>query len=391
MPLFVSCLSETPSLPLLIEAEIAFDPLQEFLLDEFGVNYTFNLDTIYDSNTVQGSCMTNDAFSFALVENLGEVINYKFSIEIEEQNYRYMEINVDPVTMEVTTLDEGFYYYYNKARPMSLNDAERILLDSGVGRNNDNFSLCGDLTVVVVTATDESLEPGYLPFWAVSLSIFNWRFYDSFRLAQWRFLNNAFNALNDPFVANGFMIQAMWTTMVTSNTWAHDECGEFANAAGLCEPEVQEDWETLTECEKNLLTSNGNAFKIPTLYTNRNLALNTTAAFFPNEGTCCLHNGRGDAFRHGLFSALNAYTLGQQFAIDLGTCHEDFPTNPPDERAMDLDNNQFGYSFEGSFMTNNNLSLSENREALILAYVDAFAYACQNGGITVIDNCCGSC
>jgi len=55
-----------------------------------------------------------------------------------------------------------------------------------------------------------------------------------------------------------------------------------------------------------------------------------------------LHNGKGDAFRHALFSALNARDLGLDLAKKLGDAHELHPIETPLGREMDLYNNQIG-------------------------------------------------
>lgn len=57
-----------------------------------------------------------------------------------------------------------------------------------------------------------------------------------------------------------------------------------------------------------------------------------------------LHNGSGDAFRHCFWSAMNARDEGVTLARQFGEAHEDFATNPPAEKAMDLHNNEVGYT-----------------------------------------------
>ncbi len=56
-----------------------------------------------------------------------------------------------------------------------------------------------------------------------------------------------------------------------------------------------------------------------------------------------LHNGSGDAFRHCLWSAMNARDQGMDLAKAFGDAHESFDGNPPKEKAMDLHNNGVGY------------------------------------------------
>jgi hypothetical protein len=55
-----------------------------------------------------------------------------------------------------------------------------------------------------------------------------------------------------------------------------------------------------------------------------------------------VHNGKGDAYRHAYFSALNSKSLGLDLAKRLGDAHENNPNQPNLERAMDLKNNHIG-------------------------------------------------
>lgn len=54
------------------------------------------------------------------------------------------------------------------------------------------------------------------------------------------------------------------------------------------------------------------------------------------------HNGPQDAVRHALWSAYMANSMGAVKAKAWGDAHEDYPENPPDEKQMDLYNNQIG-------------------------------------------------
>lgn len=67
-------------------------------------------------------------------------------------------------------------------------------------------------------------------------------------------------------------------------------------------------------------------------------ALDRSQLLYP--GT--LHNGKGDAYRHAYFSALNSKSLGVALAKRLGDAHENKPNQPLLERTMDLRNNQIG-------------------------------------------------
>ena len=53
-------------------------------------------------------------------------------------------------------------------------------------------------------------------------------------------------------------------------------------------------------------------------------------------------NDDRDAFRHALWNALMAYSHGSPLALQFSDAHENYPNNPPGERAMDLHNNAVG-------------------------------------------------
>lgn len=68
------------------------------------------------------------------------------------------------------------------------------------------------------------------------------------------------------------------------------------------------------------------------------LASDSAASKYPDS----LHNGIGDAYRHGLWQALSAFHTGVDYAKKFGDAHEkDFP-NPEPERTMDYTNNAVG-------------------------------------------------
>lgn len=54
------------------------------------------------------------------------------------------------------------------------------------------------------------------------------------------------------------------------------------------------------------------------------------------------HNDRSDAFRHCFWSALLSRELGFMNALEFTTAHESSPSNPPNEKEMDLHNNRVG-------------------------------------------------
>lgn len=66
------------------------------------------------------------------------------------------------------------------------------------------------------------------------------------------------------------------------------------------------------------------------------------------------HNGQGDAFRHCFWSAILCREIGYNNALRYTSAHEDFPENPPEEKAMDLHNNAVGLSI-GRIPTSNQL------------------------------------
>ena len=61
--------------------------------------------------------------------------------------------------------------------------------------------------------------------------------------------------------------------------------------------------------------------------------------FLEGEGN---HNGPADAFRHALFSAMNARDVGERKAKRFGDAHEAKKDQPDVERRMDLYNNEVG-------------------------------------------------
>jgi hypothetical protein len=55
-----------------------------------------------------------------------------------------------------------------------------------------------------------------------------------------------------------------------------------------------------------------------------------------------------DAYRHLVWSALNAWILGEDEARKAGNAHENFSGNNPESQRMDLQNNEIGYEIGGS-------------------------------------------
>lgn len=95
---------------------------------------------------------------------------------------------------------------------------------------------------------------------------------------------------------------------------------------------------------------------------------------FPNS----LRNGKGDAFRHAYWNALNVILLGDNLAESLATAHEDQPptyTYSHKETQMDLFNNEVGRSkhswFSNGFssLTNSIINSITNGELRYLSHL----------------------
>lgn len=77
-----------------------------------------------------------------------------------------------------------------------------------------------------------------------------------------------------------------------------------------------------------------------TYLTNAKQAEETARAKYPASS---LYNGKGDAFRHAYFHALNSITIGSELSLKLGNAHE--IGSDLTEKAIDLYNNAFGRSY----------------------------------------------
>jgi hypothetical protein len=95
-------------------------------------------------------------------------------------------------------------------------------------------------------------------------------------------------------------------------------------------------YQQLTDAEKDFVKRH--PFVAWDFYQAQNEATDEAARRYPGE----FHNGRGDAFRHAYWSALMTQARGEPLAREFGNAHENFPGNPPLERAMDLHNNAIG-------------------------------------------------
>jgi len=73
-------------------------------------------------------------------------------------------------------------------------------------------------------------------------------------------------------------------------------------------------------------------------------AFNKSLNLYPSS----THNGKGDAFRHAYFNALNVVSIGKYYAEKLSTAHENKPYKYAyeyKEKNMDLFNNNTGRNY----------------------------------------------
>ncbi len=93
------------------------------------------------------------------------------------------------------------------------------------------------------------------------------------------------------------------------------------------------------QTKKELSTS----FKFPgqaiKIHQNAQVALDKAVELFGSNG---IHNGKGDAFRHALWNAMNTRDVGFIIAKEFADAHEDDKENPVSEKNMDLINNARG-------------------------------------------------
>jgi anti-sigma28 factor (negative regulator of flagellin synthesis) len=75
------------------------------------------------------------------------------------------------------------------------------------------------------------------------------------------------------------------------------------------------------------------------VYNNSQKALGYAFSLYSEDG---IHNGKGDAFRHALWNAMNTRDLGKVIAKKYADAHEDYKGNPTGEKNMDLKNNEIG-------------------------------------------------
>lgn len=102
--------------------------------------------------------------------------------------------------------------------------------------------------------------------------------------------------------------------------------------------QILDKYKNLKKAEKDFLWSH--PFAAADFNSNANVALEEARKRF---AAVSLHNGSGDAFRHTLWSAMNARDQGKEIAKMFGDAHEEFDKNPSAEKSMDLHNNAIGY------------------------------------------------
>ena len=145
------------------------------------------------------------------------------------------------------------------------------------------------------------------------------------------------------------------------------------------EEDPYDDWNKLTECEKDFFRSK--PYNLPIALANKSKAEN---AAFERFGNCevplnnhPLHNTIGDAYRHAYFAALNTNGMGHNNARALGDAHEcETPIEYLDEKEMDLNNNEWGYLYGDT--------MSYINEA---HFYTTFMDAVQSGQIKILQKC----
>lgn len=97
---------------------------------------------------------------------------------------------------------------------------------------------------------------------------------------------------------------------------------------------------SMSELEKDIFDNQMNFVQRVLYLKNAQLAYKASQAQFPNS----MLNGKGDAYRHSLFIALNAKDLGHDLAQRLADAHELNPNQGALSKEMDLRNNSIGLS-----------------------------------------------
>ncbi len=117
----------------------------------------------------------------------------------------------------------------------------------------------------------------------------------------------------------------------------------------------------LTKDERDLISKNPKeAF---TVFKLKNQAETATDKYFPDGK----FNDESDAFRHFVWACLLVKELGSERAQRYLDAHENNPTQPPDERAMDLANNRGGILAAQKLKSGNKFNQEEIEKAGLAA------------------------
>ena len=158
-----------------------------------------------------------------------------------------------------------------------------------------------------------------------------------------------------------------------------EEEEEFLNQNVWNSQNPYDDWNRLTDCEKDFFTSNPST--VSKAIENRKKAKTAAYSRFNHckntNGNTTLHNNIGDAYRHAYFSALNTKSMGYTNASSIGNAHEcDTPTSELSEKVMDLKNNSWGYNYS---LTHGSLTETQ--------FFQDFTTANNNGKIKTLNPC----
>ncbi|MGB4772792.1 MAG: hypothetical protein WBP58_15110 [Chitinophagaceae bacterium] len=124
----------------------------------------------------------------------------------------------------------------------------------------------------------------------------------------------------------------------------------------------------MSERERSIYLSMTRAQQLAYLH-NAQIASKSAEALFPANQ---LVNGKGDAFRHALFHALNARSIGEALTKALGDAHE-LNSNSVLETRMDLFNNQIGINIGLNYEIgpySPALGIRREIEQIVLAAID---------------------
>ena len=120
--------------------------------------------------------------------------------------------------------------------------------------------------------------------------------------------------------------------------------GGAGNNSGLTNEELAELTQLENDYKDRMSEQELEIYNSMSLYNKFHYLLNaqTASTIAEDNFPTSLWNGKGDAFRHTLFSALNVQWLGLNLATQLGNAHEAQPNENELEKQMDLFNNNIG-------------------------------------------------